>query len=199
MPSRSGPAAPLHLAVALDGAGWHAAAWRESGARPSELFSARYWVDLAREAEGGLLDFLTIEDSFSVQSAKPFVPDDRTDQVRGRLDAMLIASFLAPVTEHIGLVPTVITTYSEPFHVASAVATLDHASHGRAGWRAQVSARPDDAGLFATGAAPVGATKPGGNTGREALVNDVFQDADDVVAAVRQLWDSWEDDAIVKD
>jgi alkanesulfonate monooxygenase SsuD/methylene tetrahydromethanopterin reductase-like flavin-dependent oxidoreductase (luciferase family) len=192
MPTDTDPPA-LHLGVALDGVGWHPAAWRMSDARPRELFTARYWVDLAREAERGLLDFLSIEDSFSVQSAKPFVPDDRTDQVRGRLDAVLIASFLAPLTEHIGLVPTVITTHNEPFHTASAIATLDHASHGRAGWRAQVSARPDDAALFdRAGGSPTG-------TDREALVGDVFVDANDVVTAVRGLWDSWEDDAIIKD
>jgi alkanesulfonate monooxygenase SsuD/methylene tetrahydromethanopterin reductase-like flavin-dependent oxidoreductase (luciferase family) len=193
MPTDTDPSARLHLAVALDGAGWHPAAWRAPDARAHELFTARYWLDLAREAERGLLDFLTIEDSFSVQSARPFVPDDRTDQVRGRLDAVLIASFLAPLTEHIGLVPTVITTHNEPFHTASAIATLDHASHGRAGWRAQVSARPDDAALFGR----AGGSPPGGD--REALVDDVFADANDVVAVVRQLWDSWEDDAIIKD
>ena len=55
-------APPLHLAVALDGAGWHPAAWREPDARPAELFTAGYWVDLVREAERGLLDFVTIED-----------------------------------------------------------------------------------------------------------------------------------------
>ena len=59
----------LHLAVALDGAGWHPAAWREPSARPADLFTAGYWADLARTAERGLLDFLTIEDSLALQSA----------------------------------------------------------------------------------------------------------------------------------
>jgi hypothetical protein len=62
---------PLHLAVALDGAGWHPAAWREADARPAELLSARYWTDLVAEAEAGLLDFVTFEDSLSLQSADP--------------------------------------------------------------------------------------------------------------------------------
>ena len=86
----------MHLAVALDGAGWHPAAWRHPSARPAELFTARYWADLARTAERGLLDLLTIEDAFGLQSARYAGPDERTDQVRGRLDAALIASFLAP-------------------------------------------------------------------------------------------------------
>ena len=51
--------APLHLAVALDGAGWHPAAWRESDAQPDRLFTADYWTELAQQAEHGLLDFLT--------------------------------------------------------------------------------------------------------------------------------------------
>ena len=77
----------LHLAVALDGAGWHPAAWREPDARPLELLSPRYWTDLAQEAEWGQLDFMTIEDSLAVQSGQRGMFDDRTDQVRGRLDA----------------------------------------------------------------------------------------------------------------
>ena len=61
---------PVHLAVALDGAGWHPAAWREPGARPGELLTARYWADVVQQAERGLLDFVTIEDSLGMQSAR---------------------------------------------------------------------------------------------------------------------------------
>src|SRR5580692_5344581 len=49
----------MHLSVALDGAGWHPAAWREPRARPAELFTGRYWTDVIAEAERGLLDFVT--------------------------------------------------------------------------------------------------------------------------------------------
>ncbi len=68
------PRPPLHLAVALSGTGWHPAAWREPGARPGELLSARYWADLVQEAERGLLDFVTIEDGLSLQSNPPRRP-----------------------------------------------------------------------------------------------------------------------------
>src|SRR3954451_10566198 len=61
------PPHPL-LAVALDGAGWHPAAWREPTARPGDLFRPGYWVDLVTEAERGLLDFVTFEDSLALQS-----------------------------------------------------------------------------------------------------------------------------------
>ena len=141
-------AAQIHLAVALDGAGWHPAAWREKGARPDDLLTARYWADLTSTAERGLLDFVTIEDSLDLQSADPFSDDvdTRTDQVRGRLDALLVAATVAPLTRHVGLVPTVTTTHTEPFHVSKAVATLDHVSHGRAGWRVQVGRHPGETG-----------------------------------------------------
>ena len=64
--------APLHLAVALDGAGWHPAAWREPDAQPDRLFTAGYWTELAQQAERGLLDFLTIEDGLDLQSDDRF-------------------------------------------------------------------------------------------------------------------------------
>ncbi|CAM5608703.1 FMNH2-utilizing oxygenase OS=Streptomyces fumanus OX=67302 GN=GCM10018772_28400 PE=3 SV=1 [Streptomyces fumanus] len=94
MPST--PLAPLHLAVALDGTGWHPASWREPVARPRELFTAAYWADLIAEAERGLLDFVTIEDGLGPQSSHFLDPDDRRDQVRGRLDAVLIAALSHP-------------------------------------------------------------------------------------------------------
>src|SRR5580700_1232728 len=139
---------PLHLAVALDGAGWHPAAWREPLARPADLLTPGYWASLAAEAERGLLDFVTIEDSLGLQSGRRLAPDARTDQVRGRLDAVLIAARVAPLTRHIGLVPTVVVTHTEPFHISKAIATLDYASNGRAGVRVRVSASPQEAALF---------------------------------------------------
>ena len=143
-----------HLAVALHGTGWHSASWREPGARPDALFSARYWIELARTAERGLLDLVAFEDTFGIQAGLLGHDDqDRTDQVRGRLDAMLTASFVAPLTGRIGLVPTVTVTHTEPFHVAKATATLDHTSHGRAGWRPRIgTARRGRAGRAAHGA-----------------------------------------------
>jgi alkanesulfonate monooxygenase SsuD/methylene tetrahydromethanopterin reductase-like flavin-dependent oxidoreductase (luciferase family) len=180
----------LHLAVALDGTGFHPASWRDPSARPREIFGARYWTDLARTAERGLLDFVTIEDSFGLQSARRAGPDDRTDQVRGRLDAVLLASLVAPLTERIGLVPTAVTTHTEPFHVASAIATLDYVSRGRAGWRPQLSPRPAEA-------AHVG-RRTFDHQG-DALVVELFEEATDAVEVVRRLWDSWEDDAVIRD
>ncbi len=191
---------PLHLAVALDGAGWHPAAWREPGARPGELFTARYWADLARTAERGLLDLLTIEDGFGLQSGDHLHgAQRRTDRVQGRLDASLVAAFLAPLTSRIGLVPTVTTTHTEPFHVASALATLDHDSHGRAGWRVQTSVRADEAAHFGRRTVPGLRRADLDTPAGRALVAELFGEAADVVEVVRRLWDSWEDDAEIRD
>ncbi|HEY0804875.1 MAG TPA: LLM class flavin-dependent oxidoreductase [Pseudonocardiaceae bacterium] len=176
----------LHLAVALDGAGWHPAAWREPAARPQELFTAGYWTDLVREAEYGWLDFVTIEDALVPQSTHRDRLDDRTDQVRGRLDALLIAARVAPRTSHVGLVPTVTVCHTEPFHFSKAIATLDYASTGRAGLRVQLGGFPHELPHF----------------GRRAATEDLadrFDEGADYVEVVRRLWDSWDDDAEIRD
>jgi alkanesulfonate monooxygenase SsuD/methylene tetrahydromethanopterin reductase-like flavin-dependent oxidoreductase (luciferase family) len=176
---------PLHLAVALDGAGWHPAAWREPDARPAELLTPAYWVDLVREAEAGLLDLVTLEDALSLQSTDRSGPDQRTDQVRGRLDAVQVAARVAPLTRSIGLVPTAVVTHTEPFHLSKAIATLDYVSTGRAGVRVKVSGSPAEA-------AHIGR--------REVLgLEDLFAEAADWVEVLRRLWDSWEDGAEIRD
>ena len=197
MADPSPPGQSLHLAVALDGAGWHPSAWREPRARPTELLTAGYWADLVREAEAGLLDLVTIEDSLALQSSSPTGPDDRTDQVRGRLDAVLIAARVAPLTGHIGLVPTTVVTHTEPFHASKAIATLDYVSTGRAGIRVRVSSRPDEAALFGRREIPPLRLEepdvPGGP------LAELFDEAADYVEVIRRLWDSWEDDAEIRD
>jgi alkanesulfonate monooxygenase SsuD/methylene tetrahydromethanopterin reductase-like flavin-dependent oxidoreductase (luciferase family) len=193
----------LHLAVALDGAGWHPAAWREHGLTARSLFSARHWAAQVVEAERGLLDFVTFEDGLGLQSTLPDGPDDRTDQVRGRFDAVLLAARLAPLTSRIGLVPTATTTHTEPFHVAIGIATLDHVSGGRAGWRPQVSSRAGDARHFGRKEIPPLATvlnHPGGaDLAAFPHVRELFAEAADAVEVARRLWDSWEDDAEIRD
>ncbi|MGW7428015.1 LLM class flavin-dependent oxidoreductase [Streptomyces sp. NPDC054861] len=194
------PGPPLHLAVALDGAGWHPAAWREEDARPGELLDAAYWAGLVAEAERGLIDFVTFEDALGLQSAAFHLPDDRTDQVRGSIDAVLLAAHLAPLTTRIGLVPTTNVTHTEPFHLAIGIATLDHVSRGRAGWRPQISSRAADA-------AHVGRRTTPRLTEDDVIDSErisrplraLFAEGAEVVEAARRLWDSWEDDAEIRD
>jgi alkanesulfonate monooxygenase SsuD/methylene tetrahydromethanopterin reductase-like flavin-dependent oxidoreductase (luciferase family) len=192
------PDRPLHLAVALDGAGWHPAAWRLAGVTPRSLFTADYWVGLVRQAEAGLLDFATFEDSLGLQSTRWDDPDDRLDRERGRLDAVMTASRVAPATRSIGLVPTAFTTHTEPFHVSKALATLDYVSAGRAGWRAQITARRSDAGHFGRRELPAAGSGPPGTKARHGA-GELLEEAADHVEVVRRLWDSWEDDAVVRD
>jgi alkanesulfonate monooxygenase SsuD/methylene tetrahydromethanopterin reductase-like flavin-dependent oxidoreductase (luciferase family) len=171
--------ARLRLAIGLTGGGHHPAAWREPGARPSELLTARWWVDQVRVARDALADLVTIDDAI----ADP--PGDRTDTVRGRLDAIVLAARIAPATRDVGLVPVVVTALTEPFHVSTQIATIDYVSRGRAGMlvRAQTSAWE------------------AAHAGRRGLPSaEVLRaEAAEHVEVVRRLWDSWEDDAEIRD
>ncbi|ORV09275.1 LLM class flavin-dependent oxidoreductase [Mycobacterium celatum] len=174
----------LHLGVALDGYGWHPRAWRTTlAADPTteSVLSGRYWAGLAATAERGLLDFLTIDDTLMPQPGRREAIDPR--RLAGRADAVLVAARIAPATRHIGLMPVATVTHTEPFHVSKAIATLDFVSHGRAGWQARVSATAHEAALF----------------GRRDLSGDLFDEAADFVEVARRLWDSWEDDAVIRD
>jgi len=189
----------IHLAIALDGAGWHPAAWREPDARPTELFTAGYWVDLAQEAERALVDFVTIEDALRLQSDDVFEPDARVDRVRGRLDAVLIAARVAPTTRHLGFVPTANVTHTEPFHLSKAIATVDYVSNGRAGIRVQVSLRPDESGHFGRREVPGLSIDTLADPAVQRRIAEYFDEAADYVEVLRRLWDSWEDDAEIRD
>ncbi|MEV6396940.1 LLM class flavin-dependent oxidoreductase [Streptomyces sp. NPDC051907] len=145
---------PLHIAAEIGG--------------PSR-FDAEHCLALARLAEAGRLDFVTLGDSFA----------------RPGLDALAVLARIAPATERIGLVPTVNTTHTEPFHVQAAVATLDWVSRGRAGWNVDVSTTEAEARLF--GRRPAMAPA------------EAWREAGEVADVARRLWDSWEDDAEIRD
>jgi alkanesulfonate monooxygenase SsuD/methylene tetrahydromethanopterin reductase-like flavin-dependent oxidoreductase (luciferase family) len=171
----------LHLGVALDGYGWHPEAWRRTP--NSELVtSGRYWAGLAATAERGLLDFVTFDDALTAQRRRRPEIDPRW--LAGRPDAVLVAARVAPVTNHIGLIPVATVTHTEPFHVSKAIATLDFISHGRAGWQVRVSGTPHESDLFGR---------------RDIRGADLFDEASDAVEVARRLWDSWEDDAVIRD
>jgi alkanesulfonate monooxygenase SsuD/methylene tetrahydromethanopterin reductase-like flavin-dependent oxidoreductase (luciferase family) len=171
----------LHLAAALDGYGWHPEAWRRTpDLQP--VTSGRYWAGLATTAERGLLDFVTFDDALTPQRRRR--PEIEPRWLAGRPDAVLIASRVAPATSHIGLIPVATVTHTEPFHISKAIATLDFVSHGRAGWQVRVSGTAHEAELFGR---------------RDVTGVDLFDEASDAVEVVRRLWDSWEDDAVIRD
>ncbi|MFS0730320.1 LLM class flavin-dependent oxidoreductase [Curtobacterium sp. 1P10AnD] len=173
------------LVTALHGAGWHPAAWRVAGPTATRLSSLRHWRELVVEQDRAGIDAVTIEDSFSAGPVDVTGELD-TSTVVGRLDALLVANAVAPATRSVGLVPTVSVTHTEPFHVATGLQTLDHVSLGRAGWRLQVSPTPREAALFGR--------RPGGETSEH-----LFAEAREVAEVVTRLWDSWDDDAIIRD
>jgi alkanesulfonate monooxygenase SsuD/methylene tetrahydromethanopterin reductase-like flavin-dependent oxidoreductase (luciferase family) len=144
----------LHLAAAVD---------------QRTVYDAGSYAELARLAESGGLDFVTLDDTFA----------------RPGPDALAVLSRVAPATGRIGLVPTVTVTHTEPFHVQAAVATLDWVSRGRAGWRIDVSTTEGEARLFGR---------------RHAAPADVlWREAAEVADVAARLWDSWEDDAEIRD
>ncbi|AMM21395.1 FMNH2-dependent monooxygenase [Frondihabitans sp. PAMC 28766] len=188
------------IAVALAGAGWHPAAWREESASPEKITRLPYWRGLIGRAERGGVDFVTLEDSFLLQGGSITAggsPDEH--RVGGRLDALLIASAVAPSTSRIGLIPTVTTTHTEPFHVATGLQTLDHASRGRGGWRVQASPLAEEAALFGRRTIEPLDREDLAGPEAQALIADLFGEAADVIEVVRRLWDSWEDDAVIRE
>ncbi|GIF38275.1 LLM class flavin-dependent oxidoreductase [Actinoplanes xinjiangensis] len=134
-----------------------------------DSFDAGHWIRQAGLADDAGLDFMTFEDRFG----------------RYGPDAVQVAARVAPLTRHVGLVPVATTTHTEPFHLSTALATLDWVSRGRAGWQVRVSTDPAEAALLGR---------------REPLpAEELLAEAGDAIEVVRRLWDSWEDDAIIRD
>ncbi|WP_218010755.1 LLM class flavin-dependent oxidoreductase [Herbidospora mongoliensis] len=158
------------IAVDLDGDGAHPAAWRHSGRRPGDVLTAAALREVVGAAEAAGFALATFADS-------P-LPPSRGLEAAGRLEAGTRAAHVAPLTDRIGLAPTLHVSTTEPFHLATQLASLDYASNGRAGWVVGTASDPDDL-------ATVGADSP--------------TDPAEVVEVARRLWDSWEDDAVIKD
>lgn len=190
---------PFHTALALSDVGWHPGAWRLDPDTAARLTDPAPWLDLVRQAEAAAIDLVTFEDGLALQQEGFGEPDPRTDRVRGRLDSTLLAARLSPLTESIGLVPTVITTHTEPFHVAKAVATLDYTSAGRAGVRLKVGTSSHEARLIGRRTLPVIDLDRLDDPEVQQAVEDGFAEAHDVAEVLHRLWDSWEDDAEIRD
>ena len=108
------PRRSAHLGVDLSDAGARAGAWRAVGSESPRLFDGQRLQELVATAQRGVLDFALFDDTFSLQPT-------RNTTLRGRLDAALVASRLAPRSAGIGLVATVDTTHTEPLDRKSVV------------------------------------------------------------------------------
>ncbi|GAA3599717.1 LLM class flavin-dependent oxidoreductase [Klugiella xanthotipulae] len=179
---------PFVIGVELDGTGAHPAAWRDAAISPRESLSPRYLARVAAEADRAGFSFLTLEDApVTPETAAPDAPAGSQlsprPGVTARLDALQRAAYVAPLTGSIGLVPFADAVYVEPFHLAAQLASLDIASAGRAGWVVLAEEFP--------GAAEAVSWLP-------AAGDDLPREATDTAAVSRLIWDSWQDDAVIR-
>ncbi|WP_144557535.1 LLM class flavin-dependent oxidoreductase [Bacillus pumilus] len=167
----------LKLGVFIAGTGHHVASWRHPNAVSDAAMNLDYFKQLAKKAEEGKLDLLFLADSLSInQTSHP--------NVLTRFEPLTLLSSIAESTSSIGLAATASTTYSEPFHIARQFASLDHLSGGRAAWNVVTSSIEETAKNF---------------SGEEHLAHHKrYERAEEFVEVVKGLWDSWEEDALVR-
>src|SRR3954462_10268249 len=133
----------MKLGAFLHPTGHHVAAWRHPRAQADGGVNFPHYAELARTAERGRFDMLFLADSAAVWEASPeaLSRSPRSDH----FEPLTLLSALAAVTEHVGLVAAVTTTYNEPYHVARAFASLDQISGGRSGWNLVTSSNGAEA------------------------------------------------------
>ena len=177
------PATHLHLGAFMRPVGIHTAWWRVPGAFPDANFNLKHLTRFIQTLERGKFDAFFMADHLAVLN----MPMDalRRSATATSFEPLTLLSALAMVTERIGLVATASTTYDAPYHIARRFASLDHISDGRAGWNVVTTANPDAALNF-------------------GLENDVDHDeryrrAREFHQVVTGLWDSWADDAWLRD
>jgi N-acetyl-S-(2-succino)cysteine monooxygenase len=167
----------IHFALLTSGAGNHVAGWRmpdaEFGSENIDLI-----IRSVQAAERGHFDIAFFADSVH---CAPDAPAKNSL----RLEPLTLLGALAVSTSRIGLAATVSTTYSQPYNVARAFASLDRMSNGRAAWNVVTGASPDAAANFGADPFPDHATRYG-------IANEYLE-------VVKGLWDSWEDGAMLGD
>ena len=161
----------------------HTAAWRYPGAFPDANFNFAHYKRFVQTLERGRFDAFFMADHLAVMNM-PMNALKRSATVTS-FDPLTLLPALAVVTEHLGLIATASTTYNEPYHVARKFASLDHISNGRAGWNVVTSANPREAMNF----------------GREEHLEhgERYHRAREFFDVVTGLWDSWADDAFIRD
>jgi len=173
----------LRLGAFMRPASIHTAAWRYPGAFADANFNFAHHKQFIRTLERGLFDAYFMADHLAVMN----MPDEalKRSATVTSFDPLTLLPALAAVTEHIGLIATASTTYNEPYHVARKFASLDHISGGRAGWNLVTSGNPREAPNF----------------GRAEHVEHAerYRRGREFYDVVTGLWDSWADDAFLRD
>ncbi|BCQ52819.1 LLM class flavin-dependent oxidoreductase [Burkholderia gladioli] len=167
----------MRLGLFLQGAGHHVAGWRhpeaESGSENFELLRR-----VVQTAERAKFDMVFLADGLTSG------PDAHPSMAQ-RFEPLTLLSALAMHTTHIGLAATASTTYSEPYHLARVFASLDRLSGGRAAWNVVTTSYDRTAANFTRGNHPDHAER--------------YEMAGEFVDVVKGLWDSWDEDAVIRD
>src|SRR4051794_14540547 len=173
----------LRLWAFMRPVGIHTAWWRYPGAWPDANFNFRHLVRFVQTLERGKFDAFFMADHLAVLNM-PMNALMRS-ATNTSFDPLTLLPALAVVTERIGLIATASTTFNDPYHVARKFASLDHISNGRAGWNLVTTSNPDAALNF----------------GLEEHVEhgERYERGREFYDVVTGLWDSWADDAWVRD
>lgn len=173
----------LHLGAFMRPVSLHTGAWRYPGAYADANFNFQHLKSFALKLEAAKFDAFFMADHLAVLNM-PIEALRRSHTVTS-FEPFTLLSALAAVTERIGLVATASTTFEQPYHIARRFASLDHLSAGRAGWNIVTTSNPDAARNF-------GLDDHVEHGERYARAREFF----DVVTG---LWDSFADDAFVRD
>lgn len=178
------PNEKLRLGVFFNPTGHHVASWRHPDAQIDAGINFEHYKEITQTSERGKFDMIFFQDSVAVRRA-PIEALSRAAQYVANFEPITLLSALSSVTKHIGLTATASTSYNEPYHVARKFASLDHLSGGRAGWNLVTSVQDAEAQNF----------------GREKHFEheERYERAREFAEIVRGLWDSWDDDAFVRD
>ncbi len=179
------PAKPMmKLNLFINPTGHHQAAWRHPDSQPDAGVNLDHYVELARMAEAAKVDAIFLADNQSVRHGDPEAVG-RVAQYVANFEPLTLLSALSAVTSRIGLIATASTTFNFPYQVARKFASLDHLSHGRAGWNIVTSSSTN---------------REEENFGSTPIAHaDRYERASEFVEICRGLWDSWDDDAFPRD
>lgn len=172
----------IKLGAFLPGGGQHVAAWRHPEQPADGATNFRFYVELAQAAERGLFDAYFLADGLAVTVGGG---SEGGSAKVATFEPVTLFSALAPFTTHIGFIATASTTYEEPYSVARKFASLDLISGGRAGWNVVTTATEAAARNF--------------NLEKQLPHAARYRRAAEHVEVVKKLWDSFEDDAFIRD
>ncbi len=172
------------LGAFLMNTGHHVAAWRHPDSDADGGLDFTHYKRLAQTAEKAKFDMAFLADGVAVRRDHNLESLSRSGQLV-HFEPLTLLSALSAVTDHIGLVATASTTYNEPYHIARKFASLDYLSNGRAGWNVVTSASEAEAQNF--------------NRDKHMEHALRYERAREFLQVVTGLWDSWDDDAFIRD